>query len=159
MRTIWNAINPCPRPLRIPCIHHATTWLLMHDGGIFCREEPAFSPSQSSETQTSSSAEIVTETCFPKGACNSLLKEGMLAHYITAAITACIIITDMAIPLTRANRLAAMRDSDERITSIFAHFLRGPLRFTYALADINAGSIVVESVSHEAKKVARIFVF
>ena len=46
----------------------------------------------------------------------SLLKEGMLAYHITAAITACIIIT---IPLTRANRLAAMRESDERITSIF----------------------------------------
>ena len=36
----------------------------------------------------------------------SLLKEGMLAYHTTAAITACI---DMAIPLTRANRLAAMR--------------------------------------------------
>ena len=46
----------------------------------------------------------------------NLLKEGMLAYHITAAITACII---MAIPLTRANRLAAMRESDERITSIF----------------------------------------
>ena len=47
--------------------------------------------------------------------------------HITAAITACII---MAIP---ANRLAAMRESDERITSIFTPFLRGPLHFTYAL--------------------------
>ena len=47
----------------------------------------------------------------------SLLKEGMLAYHISAAITACII--DMAIPLTRANRLAAMRESDEIITSIF----------------------------------------
>ena len=37
------------------------------------------------------------------------------------------------IPLPRANRLAAMRDSDDRITSIFTPFLRGPLRFTYAL--------------------------
>ena len=43
----------------------------------------------------------------------------MLAYHITAAITACIIISDMAIPLTRANRLAAMREGDERITSIF----------------------------------------
>ena len=51
----------------------------------------------------------------------SLLKEGMLD--ITAA---CYI-------LTRANRLAAMRESDERITSVFTPFLRGPLRFTYAL--------------------------
>ena len=42
----------------------------------------------------------------------------------------------MAIPLTRANRLAAMRDSDERITSIFTPFLRDPLRFTYALVII-----------------------
>ena len=40
----------------------------------------------------------------------------MLAYHITAA---CIIIIDMAIPLTRANRLASMRESDERITSIF----------------------------------------
>ena len=32
----------------------------------------------------------------------SLLEEGMLAYHITAAITACIIIIDMAIPLTRA---------------------------------------------------------
>ena len=48
----------------------------------------------------------------------NLLKKGMLAYHITAAITACIII-DMAIPLTRAKRLAAMRESDERITSIF----------------------------------------
>ena len=63
----------------------------------------------------------------------SLLKEGMLAYHITAAITACIIIVDMAIPLTRANRLAAMRESDERITSILTPFLRGPLHFTYAL--------------------------
>ena len=23
VRTIWNAINPCPRPLRIPCNHMA----------------------------------------------------------------------------------------------------------------------------------------
>ena len=60
----------------------------------------------------------------------SLLEEGMLAYHITAAITACIKIIDMAIPLTRANRLA---ESDERITSIFTPFLRGPLRFTYAL--------------------------
>ena len=64
---------------------------------------------------------------------NSLLKESILPYHRTAAITACIIIIDMAIPLTRANRLAAMRDSDERITSIFTPFLRGPLRFTYAL--------------------------
>ena len=39
----------CPRPLRIPCIQHATTW--MHDGGIFCREEPAFSASQRHRAQ------------------------------------------------------------------------------------------------------------
>ena len=41
---------------------------------------------------------------------NSLLKEGMLPYHRTAAITACIIITYMAIPLTRAiyNRLAAV---------------------------------------------------
>ena len=51
----------------------------------------------------------------------SLLKEGMLVYHITAAITACIIIIDIAIPLTRANRLAAMRESDERITSILTH--------------------------------------
>ena len=57
----------------------------------------------------------------------------MLAYHITGAITACIIV---AIPLTRANRLAAMRESDERITSIFTPFLRGPLRFTYALVII-----------------------
>ena len=65
----------------------------------------------------------------------SLLKEGMLAYHITAAITACIIIIDntIAIPFTRANRLAAMRDSDEIITAIFTPFLRGPLSFTYAL--------------------------
>ena len=62
----------------------------------------------------------------------SLLKEGMLAYHITAACYNCLH-NDMAIPLTRANRLAAMRDSGERITSIFTPFLRGPLRFTYAL--------------------------
>ena len=67
---------------------------------------------------------------------NSLLKEGILPYHRTAAITACIIIIDMAIPLTGANRLAAMRDSDERITSIFTPFLRGPLRFTYALVRV-----------------------
>ena len=46
-------------------------------------------------------------------------------------------LVDMAIPLTRANtnRLAAMRDSGERITSIFTPFLRGPLRFMYALVN------------------------
>ena len=43
----------------------------------------------------------------------------MLAYHIAAAITVCIIIIGMAIPLTRDNRLAAMRESDERITSIF----------------------------------------
>ena len=59
-----------------------------------------------------------------------LLKEGTLAYHITAAITACIIIINMAIPLTRANRLAA---SDERITSIFHTLPARPLRFTYAL--------------------------
>ena len=138
MRTIWNAINPCPRPLRIPCIHHATTWLI--DGGIF---EPALSASQSSETQSSATQRtifVAHRDLLPKGSVKhdamskSLLKEGMLAYHITAAITACIIIIDMAIPLTRANRLAAMmRDSDELITSIFTPFLRGPLRFMYAL--------------------------
>ena len=66
----------------------------------------------------------------------NLLEEGMLACHITAAITACIIIVDMVIPLTRVNRLAAMRESDERITSIFTPFLQGPLRFTYALVAI-----------------------
>ena len=72
MCTIWNAINPrfhCPRPLRIPCIQHATTWL-MHDEGISCRQEPAFSGSQSSETQISAMQRQslpLTETCFPKG--------------------------------------------------------------------------------------------
>ena len=39
----------------------------------------------------------------------------MLAYHITA----CVIIIDMAIPLTRAIRLTAMRESDERITSKF----------------------------------------
>ena len=34
----------------------------------------------------------------------------------------------MAIPLTRANRLAAMRESDERITSIFTR-ARSPYEF------------------------------
>ena len=62
-----------------------------------------------------------------------MLKEGMLPYLRAAAMTACIIIVDMAIPLTRASRLAAMRDSDERTTSMFTPFLRGPLRFTYAL--------------------------
>ena len=89
-----------------------------------------------------SNAEVVLAAhrdLLPKGSVkhdamgNSLLKEGILPYHRTAAITACIIIIDMAIPLTRANRLAAMRDSDERITSIFTPFLRGPLRFTYAL--------------------------
>ena len=116
---------------------NATTWL--HDGGVFCRQESAVSTSQSSETELSN-AEIVLAAhrdLLPKGSVKrnamskSLLREGMLAWYhITAAITACIV---MAIPLTRANRLAAMRESDERITSIFTPFLRGPLRFTYAL--------------------------
>ena len=96
------------------CIQHATTWLL-HDGGVFwlfCRQESA---SQSSETELSN-AEIVLAAhrdLLPKGSVKhdamskSLLKEGMLAYHITAAITACII---MAIPLTRANRLAAMKE-------------------------------------------------
>ena len=66
---------------------------------------------QSLATQRLSSP--LTETCSPKGSVKhdamskSLLKEGMLAYHITAAITACII---MAIPLTRANRLAAMKE-------------------------------------------------
>ena len=54
----------------------------------------------------------------------------MLAYHITAAITACIIIIDMAIPLTRASRLAAMRESDERITSIFHTLLTRPPVFS-----------------------------
>ena len=64
----------------------------------------------------------------------SLLKEGMLAYNMTAAITACIIIIDTAIPLTRAKRLAAMRESDERIISIF-HILpaKPPAFYVYAL--------------------------
>ena len=74
----------------------------------------------------------------------SLLKEGLLAYHITAAITACITIIDMAIPLTRANRLAAMRENDERITSIFHTLPARPLRFTYALVilltDVNTGN-------------------
>ena len=78
----------------------------------------------------------------------SLLKEGMLAYHIIAAITACIIIIDMANPLTRANRLAAMSESDERITPIFTPFLRGPLRFTYALVDIKT----VEGLSNGSKR-------
>ena len=84
-----------------------------------------------------SNAEIVLAThrdLLPKGSVKhdamskSLLKEGMLAYHITGAITARII---MAIPLTIANRLAAMRESDERITSIITPFLRGSLRFMY----------------------------
>ena len=111
-----------PAHFTFPCIQHANAWL--HDGRVFCREESAFSASQSSETELSN-AEIVLAThrdLLPKGSVKhdaSLLKEGMLAYHITAAITACII---MAIPLTRANRLAAMRESDERITSIFTPF-------------------------------------
>ena len=116
----------------IPCIQHATTWL--HDGGVFCRQEPAFSASQSSETELSNTEIVVAahRDLLPNGSVKhdtmskSLLKEGMLAYHITAAITAC---TIMAIPLTRANRLAAMRESDERITSIFTPFLQGPLHF------------------------------
>ena len=53
----------------------------------------------------------------------SLLEEGKLACHITAATTACIKIVDMAIPLTRVNRLAAMRESDERINYIHIHTL------------------------------------
>ena len=135
MRTIWNAINPCPRPLRIPCIHHATTWLI--DEGIFCRKEPAFSARDTELSNAENSPHRSQRLASQKHdtMSKSLLKEGMLAYRITAAITACIIIIDMAIPLTRANRLAAMRDSGERITSIFTPFLRGPLRFTYALVN------------------------
>ena len=77
-----------------------TTWL--HDGGVFCGQESAFSASQSSETEISS-AEIVLAAhrdLLPKGGVKhnaSLLREGMLAWYhITAAITASIIV---AIPL------------------------------------------------------------
>ena len=51
---------------------------------------------------------------------NSLLKEGMLPYHRTAAISACIKIIDMAIPLTRANRLAAIRDSSIPYTK-YAH--------------------------------------
>ena len=36
-----------------------------------------------------------------------------------------------------------MRDSDERITAIFTPFLRGPLRFTYALV------IIMKSTLHQ----------
>ena len=82
-----------------------------------------------------SNAEIVLAAhrdFLPKGSVKhdavsqSLLKEGMLAYHITAAITACIIIIDMAIPLTRANKLAAMRESDERITHKAPCVLRMP---------------------------------
>ena len=75
-------------------------------------------------------------TIFHSDSCNIY---NMLACHITAAITACIIIVDMAIPLTRVNRLVAMRESDERITSIFTPFLQGPLRFTYALVTMLHG--------------------
>ena len=60
----------------------------------------------------------ILETCFSvkhDAVSKILLEEGMLAYHITAVITACIVIIDMAIPLTRANRLAAMKESDERI--------------------------------------------
>ena len=110
----------------------------MHDGGIICRQEPALCVSELRDTELSN-AEIVLAAhrdLLPKGSVKhdvvseSLLEEGMLAYHITAAITACILIIDMAIP---ANRLAAMRESDERITSIFHTLPARPLRFTYAL--------------------------
>ena len=79
--------------------------ILMHDGGIFCRQELAFSASQSSETQSSTMQRLVLATH------RNLL--------------------DMAIPLTRANRLAAMHEGVMK--ELLTPFLRGPLHFTYSL--------------------------
>ena len=50
----------------------------------------------------------------------------MLAYHITACVT----IIDMAIPLTRANRITVMRESDERITDTLPARLPA---FNYAL--------------------------
>ena len=73
----------------------------------------------------------------------SLLKEGMLAYHITAAITSCIVLIEMAIPLTRANRLAAMRESTERITSVF-HTLPARLPAFYVCPSTYPGFLDIE---------------
>ena len=82
---------PTSHSMHSTCIQHATTWLI--NGGIFFTP---FSASQSSETQSSAThAEIVLAAhidLLPKGSVKhvamskSLLKEGMLAYHITAAI-------------------------------------------------------------------------
>ena len=93
----------------------------MHDGGIFCRQELAFSASQCSETQLGN-AEIVHRDLLPEGSVkHDAVSKSPQRRYASLPHNSCytvsIIIIDMAIPLTRANRLAAMRESDERITS------------------------------------------
>ena len=84
----------------------------------------------------------------------SLLKEGMLAYNMTAPITACIIIIiDMAIPLTRAKRLAAMRESGERIISIFHTLPAKPPAFnlgSYRIALLLLSSLVQHNSKNEA---------
>ena len=102
---------------------------------ILAKPPPPPPPHFEKVIYTPGNAEVVLAAhrdLLPKGSVkhdamsNGLLKVGMLPYHRTAAITACIIIIDKAIPLTRANRLAA----------IFTPFLRGPLRFTYALVVI-----------------------
>ena len=111
-------------PLSPPTLHSMHS-LIQHGsssnhGGIFCRQEPAFSESQSSETEFSNTDIVLAlasqrEREARRHEQESSERRHASLYHITAAITACIIIIDMAIPLTRANRLAAMRG---KITTI-----------------------------------------
>ena len=60
-------------------------------------------------------------------------QESSERRYASLPHNSCSNCLHMAIPLTRPNRLAAMRESDERITSIFHTLPASPLRFMYAL--------------------------
>ena len=138
MCTIWNVINPYPRPLLI----HAFT---MQPHGSSSEESSADRSqylarlrAQRHRAQQRRDSSCRSQRLACQREREPRCHEHMLAYQITAAITACIIIIDMAIwllplpELTGANRFTAMRDSDERITSIF-HTLpaRPPAFYVY----------------------------
>ena len=100
-----------------------STWLiLMHDGGIFCRQEPAFSAYQRPRAQQRRDSPRRSQRLASQREreAQHREKQSRERRYGSLPHNSCYnCLHDMAIPLTRAKRFAAMRESDGRITSIF----------------------------------------